>query len=114
MALSLSPPIWKEAPFLRLLIPFAAGIFLQPNLNLPTHWMLTLLILVTFFFLILQVGGPYFKFKYNWLTGLIIHIMLLCIGYLFCEGVDGTVKKDSSLNVYSPGQVVQLTLQEPL
>ena len=114
MALSLSPPIWKEAPFLRLLIPFAAGIFLQPNLNLPTYWVLTILILVTFFFLLLHVSRPYFKFKYNWLTGLFIHIMLLGLGYLFCEGVDGTVKKDCSLNVYSPGQIVQLTLQEPL
>jgi len=40
--------------------------------------------------------------------------MLLGLGYLFCEGVDGTAKKDCSLNVYSPGQVVQLTLEEPL
>ncbi len=114
MALSLSPPIWKEAPFLRLLIPFASGIFLQPKLNLPPHLVLTILLLFAVCFLLLHLSRPYFKFKYNWITGTFVHLILLGLGYLFCSGVDGTMRKDSSINVYSPGQVVQLTLQEPL
>ena len=114
MTLSLIPPVWKEAPFLRLLIPFSAGIFLQQSVDIPRDLVLIILLALAICFLFLHSLRPYFKFKYNWVTGIFINFLLLGTGYLVCETADGRNRKDSIIKLYSPGETVQLILEEPL
>jgi competence protein ComEC len=114
MTLSLITPIWKEAPFLRLLIPFTIGIFIQQNVQIDACLILTSLIAFSSGFLLLHFNTLYFKFKYNWVTGIFIHLILISAGYMLCAGADGMKKKNSVVNLYSPGDTLQLTLQEPL
>ncbi len=76
---------WKEAPFLRLLIPFLSGISLY--IFIPdNHWWLSALV-----FLCLLLGLSIFSFlkdflkmKYAFLKGILMQGILVAAGYLLC------------------------------
>ena len=74
--------IWKEAPFLRLLIPLAAGILLQYFLPITKSFNGLILIcsaLLLTFSLFLPL--PSF-FGWGWMMGLAIHLSFLSLGRL--------------------------------
>ena len=114
MTLPLAPPIWKEAPFLRILIPLATGIFLRENVTINPIWLIISVLSLLFFFFSLHFSRLYFKFKYNWVTGIFINLLLLGTGYLICEAADKSNRSDCALNLYSPADEVMLLLEEPL
>jgi competence protein ComEC len=75
-------PIWKEAPFLRIVLPFITGIITERYCNIPPSLYVTvvfssLVLLALFSFTKLSV-----QFKLNWLHGILLNLLLICFGGL--------------------------------
>lgn len=107
-------PIWKESPFIRLIVPLVAGITCQ------WYWPLTasslwLLFAFSAFALWLFSTLPLSRqFHAQWHNGLWLHAMLLAIGglLLFYNDV-----RNQNLNItrqYVVGKAVLVTIEEPL
>ncbi len=70
---------WREVPFIRLLLPFTAGILLaiQFNFALPFfHLILSGLLLLAF-----AIGRKRGGFRLRWLFGVLLNLLLLLLGY---------------------------------
>ncbi|MFY7965131.1 MAG: ComEC/Rec2 family competence protein [Chitinophagaceae bacterium] len=77
---SYSNNLLKQIPALRLLLPIVIGILLQYHLNTPIGFIITiaatcLTLLIAFSFISLSK-----KFEYSWAKGLLINIIILCVG----------------------------------
>lgn len=102
-------PIWKEAPFIRVLIPFVAGVILQWYYPLTTNTLLVLggslvgVAAVSFF-----VKG-YIFYKYKWISGVAIMLLAMVLGMIITHHKNikhqynwfGTVYNDSSIVIAS-------------
>ncbi len=70
---------WREIPFVRLLLPFVAGILLAIRFNLPIPGLpLAFLGLVALMLLSKKLRGLY---RYRWMPGLLLSATLLVVGY---------------------------------
>ncbi|HVM86560.1 MAG TPA: ComEC/Rec2 family competence protein [Puia sp.] len=107
-------PIWKEAPFLRLIIPFMLGItaqwYLQPpiNVSIITFW--SFAILYTLF----QFSKNFILFRLYWLNGIFMNTFLLLLGSSLTYYTDLSHHPDHITRYYKTGDVVMATLLEPL
>ncbi|HLK29025.1 MAG TPA: hypothetical protein VKT28_10595, partial [Puia sp.] len=107
-------PIWKEAPFLRLIIPFILGIIAQ--------WYLQLSITVSFIvfgcsiliYILFQFSKRFIHFKLYWLNGIFINTFLFLIGSFLTYYSDTSHHPNQINNYYKNGDVIIATLQEPL
>lgn len=106
--------IWKEAPFLRLIIPLITGIVLQWNFNIAAVVSWSSLLISLLFFIVLSFGKIGFLFKWNKLNGISINILLIALGMLLGYYKNIAHNKGWISNYYHPGNALQLTLQEPL
>jgi competence protein ComEC len=114
MTLSQVRFLWKEAPFIRLLPPFAIGIVLEQQFQInPTFGWCALILLVvaviTFNYLSLFSG-----FRFNWARGALIQLILLITGYVITQASEGSRERDFILHHFSPSSKILVTLQEPL
>jgi len=107
-------PIWKEAPFLRIVIPFVTGILIQFYFELPV-WMYGILTPVCAayiaVFATLQVS---FRFRHYWLAGLMINVLLLCCGGIITCQKNTRHQNRVIPNLNSNTSTVLVTLEEPL
>lgn len=73
-------PLWKEAPFLRLIIPFLCGIILQWYTDLPVtvYWLAIPVCTAVLF--IYHYFRSFSQFSYYGVAGIAIHLLLLCTG----------------------------------
>lgn len=105
---------WRKAPFVRLLLAFAAGILLQWYLSFPfsalvgtAGFCLFLLLL----YLFLPLRG---KFKWQVFHGVLIAFLLATAGALSVWRADVRNRRDWIGHYYKPGDFALVTLQEPL
>lgn len=107
-------PIWKNIPFLRLLLPLAAGIICGWYFSL--HWTLALYATVsTFPFLLYYLfATDRDKFFNNWITGISINIILIAAGIALAWANQLPHQPNWAGHVYQQGDIVQLRLLEPL
>jgi competence protein ComEC len=104
--------IWKNAPFIRFLIPLMAGIILQWHLQIQliVLWIvcgITLTILASFFVL------PFFqRYKLSAINGLAITILFISVGGLLAWYKDIRHDKNWFGSNYSNQVALVLTLQE--
>jgi competence protein ComEC len=108
------PPIWKEAPFLRLIIPFITGIAVQCYLpiNLSVSWAILTGALVLFF--LFQFSKIFTQFKLYWLNGMLLNLLLCFTGILLTYYQDISHHPKWINNYYKDGIAVTVTLEEPL
>lgn len=107
-------PIWKNIPFLRFLLPLAAGIIVGWYFSL--HWSIALYLLVTAIpFLLLYVfSNEQKKFIFNWLPGVSITLCMLGFGILLTWFKQINHQQQWVGHLYKPGDLVQIRLLEPL
>lgn len=107
-------PIWKEAPFLRIVIPFVAGILIQFYFELPV-WMYVILTPVCAAYIAvfasLQIS---FRFRHYWLAGVMINILLLCCGGIITCQKNTRHQECVIPDLNSNTSTVLITLEEPL
>ena len=107
-------PVWKEAPFLRLLIPFISGILLQWATDMPVtlYWLLVTIgaVAFTLFF----SSGSFIRFKFYAAGGFFIHLLLLAAGGLLMWNKDIRHGKGWLGNIDQGGAMWVVRLEEPL
>lgn len=107
-------PVWKEAPFLRLLPPFIGGILLQWQMGIlvTVWWLLTwVCISVLIFYLSFR---SFIRFKYYGVAGLLLHLLLLAAGALI-TGYHDVRRQSGWIGHTGAGDCsVVVTLEEPL
>jgi competence protein ComEC len=107
-------PVWKTSPFLRLLPPFIAGLLTQWYAPLPscTPW----------FLLFTGITGPLIfsltslstQFRYTWVNGLFLHILLFATGVLLLNCKDIRRQTTGINTQYQPGHHVLATIAAPM
>jgi len=106
--------IIQKIPLLRPLVALSVGIVACYHLKLQTFTLLfafaTTLILAILFALL----SKYFKYKYNWLRGLIFYLIFICIGSLLVFIKNENNNATSLNNLTTTPKNVLLTLQEPI
>ena len=103
-------PIWKEAPFVRIVIPFSVGIFVQYNLHWTSEECLTgisIPLIGLFIFGFLRITSQYARY---WIYGLCIYSIIFFVAMLLSsfQG-DAIVSKKDAVT----GKVIA-KIEEPL
>lgn len=75
-------PIWKEAPFIRLLVPFIAGIIAGWYLSLPVSTLYNILCFLSGIVLVSLAFRGYFLYKYKWIPGCLVMLLATNIGMI--------------------------------
>ncbi len=107
-------PIWKKAPFIRLLLPLISGIMLQWYLQIPVTIIVTALIsfsIAFFLFLLLPIA---LKFTLKPLQGSIIQLFFIGLGALLTWQKDIRHNKNWYGNYYRDRSYLLVRIDEPL
>jgi competence protein ComEC len=107
-------PVWKKAPFIRLLLPLMAGILLQWYLQIPLQFIVTAFISFGIAFLLFLLLPIAFRFKLKPLQGLIIQLVCIGLGaWLTCQK---DVRRNDTWygNFYKAGSYLVVRIDEPL
>jgi competence protein ComEC len=107
-------PIWKDAPFLRLISPLIAGIVVQYYLQLPVFISYSSIILSVLFLLLFRRIKTFTQFKWNWVNGILLSTLLFFTGAILIYHKDISKHERWINNYYKDGNTVVATLQEPL
>ena len=105
-------PLWKKAPFLRLTIPFTGGIAIQRYADLP-FVLLSVLSFASFITLILLYKSSFICFRYYWIRGILLNLLLICTGSILLVCRDGKFHANSLDHSYCSGDYVVAKLEEP-
>jgi competence protein ComEC len=103
-------PIWKEAPFLRLLLPLIAGILLYWYI----HPSVIMLGIVSGFVVIAFIGCFFTSYKTTKWLGISLYSLLAVLGGWLVFVKDQRNWQNHVSHHYVSGQTIVATLQEPL
>jgi competence protein ComEC len=106
-------PIWKEAPFLRLLPPFITGIFLRWHVNFPVNSAWIAFLTITALLLSIHQARLHFRFRFNTISGILLNLLLLVAGILL-TGYHDPLSHPRWISSKYEGHPVKATLQAPL
>ncbi len=107
-------PVWKKAPFIRLLLPLIIGIIFQWHFQLPVQiaWAFLILSILLLFFSFLF---SYFsRYKFAFINGIGITIIFLALGSLLAWYKDIRHSTEWYARHYKQGEFVMAALKEPL
>ncbi|NDE10071.1 MAG: ComEC family competence protein, partial [Chitinophagia bacterium] len=77
-----SVPIWRKAPFIRLLLPLVLGILLQWYLSFPVYRSLIALLCFGIAYCIFLFFPLVLRYKLRALQAIVINLVLICLGLL--------------------------------
>ncbi len=105
-------PIWKEAPFLRLLVALLPGILLQWYYPLPLEIVYAAMgfCIIGLFFLSFLKG--YAAFRFNWLKAVGIALLTALLGMLLTHYKNITHQQQWFGNHYRAGAMVMASIKE--
>ncbi len=107
-------PIWKTAPFLRLLPPLIVGIVLQWYLQIDLPSILIAVVCFTISFLLFSLLPVAMLFKLLPLRGIILNLLLLSFGALLTWQKDIRHKENWYGNFYKDSSYIIATINEPV
>jgi competence protein ComEC len=106
-------PAWKEAPFVRLLIPLAAGIIIQWYIQVKLLWLVTGLSACVLLVCIFSVLALKDKFRLHYLNGISINLLLAFLGALMVF-INDTRNESNWIGHARHPACLLITLEEPL
>ncbi|HRN56241.1 MAG TPA: ComEC/Rec2 family competence protein [Agriterribacter sp.] len=107
-------PIWKQAPFIRLLLPLMLGIIWQWYLPVSAKTASVIMGIALVLFLVAQCLRGYLLFLYKWIYGIVFMIMLLLFGAAITHYKNITHRQNWFGHWYNEHTVVIAVLDEPL
>src|SRR5205809_397018 len=107
-------PVWKSAPFLRILPPLVIGILLQWYLEIPLPPILLGLVCFSISLLLFSFLPDAAQFKIFPLRGVIINLLWLAAGALLCWQKDIRHQHNWYGNYYTDSSYIIATINEPL
>ena len=106
--------VWKQAPFLRLIIPFIAGIILQWYCKLPPPFGWIIFTTGLILLLLFNTRLHFRQFYWGWMNGVFIHSVLLSLGILIAYHKDISHAPNRINNYYHENDIVIASIEEPL
>ncbi|MEP6596385.1 MAG: ComEC/Rec2 family competence protein, partial [Ginsengibacter sp.] len=107
-------PIWKKAPFLRLLLPLIAGILLQWYFQYEWIQIIFAGCGFTLAFILFQLLPLSLRFKLQVLQGVILNLILIVVGLILTYQKDIRHQQDWFGNLYHDSGYLAVTINEPL
>lgn len=106
--------LWKQAPFLRLVIPFMAGILLQwySKWPPPAGWILFIAGIAAF--TAFNQRPAFRQYQWRWVNGAFVNISLFATGLLITYYKDVSHQPEWINKYYQDKDVVSAVLTEPL
>jgi competence protein ComEC len=109
-----SIPIWKKAPFLRLLIPFIAGIILQWYLQIPITFITVCIVCFSISFFLFYLLPLKVRYKLAWFQGLLLYFLLTSIALFITWQQDIRHNEKWFGHLYTEQSTLIVKLNEPL
>lgn len=107
-------PIWKQAPFIRLLIPLMLGILLQWYFPLAVRTICIIACIIILLFLAALYLRGYLLFRHKWIYGLALMILTLLFGAAVTHLKNTTHRQHWFGHRYNDSTAVVAVLSEPL
>lgn len=107
-------PVWKTAPFLRLLLPLVAGIIVQWYFQISLPVIIVAIISFTFSYLLFYFLPLAVRFKIQTLQGLLLNCVLLGVGLFITWNKDTRHTDDWYGNYYKDSNFIVVRIDEPL
>lgn len=107
-------PVWKKAPFLRLLIPVIIGILLQWYIQFDWEQILLAAVCFAIAFTAFQLLPLVLRFKFQTLQGFLINLLLIVLGLFITYQKDIRYRQNWFGNVYHDSDHIIATINEPL
>ncbi len=107
-------PLWKKAPFIRLLLPLIAGIILQWYLQIPIAMAILSLISFSIAYSLFFLLPLSLRFKIQWLQGIILHLLLITLGLLLTWQKDVRHTSNWFGQYYHNSDYLIVRINEPL
>ncbi|MBY0481315.1 MAG: ComEC family competence protein [Chitinophagaceae bacterium] len=106
--------IWQTAPFVRLLVPFIAGILLGYYCSVSTKTIQIFAIFSILLLLIFSILSLTAKFRWRHLSGIAIHLLMILFGAALCNHQGLQKDADWIGYRYQLNDPVLVCIQEPL
>ena len=107
-------PIWKKAPFIRLLLPLMAGIILQWYFQIAVNVIITALVSFSVAFLLFLLLPIALRFKLQAVQGFIIQLLFISLGLILTQQQDISKDRKWYGNFYKDGSYLVVRIEEPL
>lgn len=114
MSLKFQIPVWKTAPFLRLLLPVVIGIIIQWYVQIEVPIILLALASFTIALLLFYLLPLSLRFKIQVLQGLLLNSVLLIFGLLLTWNKDTRHTSDWYGNYYTDSNFIVVRIDEPI
>ena len=106
-------PVWKVAPFIRLLLPLTAGIILHWYLQIPLPLVITATAIFCAIWLLFYFFPLASKYKLHAIRGLLINLILLSVGCLLTWQKDIRHSREWFGNFYHDSDYLAIRINEP-
>ncbi|MBS1755261.1 MAG: ComEC family competence protein [Ferruginibacter sp.] len=107
-------PFWKNAPFIRLLLPLITGIIIQWYCKLPLAFIIVTFISFGFSFFLFFLLPRIFKFRLRSLQGVALQLMLVSLGLFITWQKNIRNNKEWYGNFYHNDEYLLVRIDEPL
>jgi competence protein ComEC len=110
-----SLPVWKEAPFIRLIIPFISGIMIEWYIGLQLWIYVGIIPICLLLILLFSFLNSFARFSHYWAGGTLINLLFLCLGGAITYYKDIRHNKNSITSIMDKSNnIFVVTLTEPL
>lgn len=107
-------PVWKQAPFLRLLLPLSGGILLQWYYAFSLSLLYGTALIIVVFLTVTGFLKGYWFFRYKWILGVLLTSAVAVMGAWITHEKNIKHHKKWFGHGYIPGVSVMAMLEEPL
>ena len=107
-------PVWKQAPFLRLLLPLSGGILLQWYYSFSLLLLYGAGLVIIVFFAVTGLLKGYWLFRYKWTLGVLLTLAFTVLGAWIAHEKNIKHHKKWFGHYYTRGASVFAVLDEPL
>ena len=114
MSKQLDLPVWKTAPFIRLLLPLMAGIVIQFYQQTPLDICIVAIAGFLLAYLLVMLLPLSLKFKLRWLQGIILNLLMAGMGMLFTWQNDVRHNPQWFGNFHHDDEYLVVRINEPL
>ncbi|MBS1752160.1 MAG: ComEC/Rec2 family competence protein [Bacteroidetes bacterium] len=107
-------PVWKQAPFLRVLLPLSGGILLQWYYPFSLSLIYNAIFATAVFIAVSYLLKGYLLFRYKWIWGVWLTLASIILGAWITQGKNIQHRKEWFGHYYNHKTSVIAVLEEPL
>ncbi|MBS1600168.1 MAG: ComEC/Rec2 family competence protein [Bacteroidetes bacterium] len=106
-------PAWKKNPFVRMLIPLIVGIIFSWFIPIDPKFAWSAFTFFVFLLFLFKHYSIFIQFKYNWVRGIVLHLIIFDIGILLLFYNNNSIAKKRNDPIYKTSYWIAV-LEEPV